>query len=389
MKVIPRRTYKFLPYRFRLAQSLENHVAYAPPKVVQVEVTNLCNLRCVMCDRWKWAEEDSGASDVLGTRVLFNLFDEFANIGVERVLLTGGEPLIRRDFGALIGRISDLRMSTTIFTNGTLMDRERAWTLAAASAVVCFSVDGLAEAHDKIRGVPGTFDKAFKGIQNLIQARREGHFRGSVTISFTVQKSNIDDVVPMLSVANEVGVDAVTYNLVHGKPGMAPDERDLERLKKDLGSLRGLAAYYKTSVVVGEILQAFVKGEIPLSDVKAGLPSLGLFRNVPVPCLAAYTTSFIDGFGRVFPCCFCYLDNFSFSEFEEERRQFQMGSLLESSFSKIWYGEDYDRFRAGTDPVDVDDLSLFCGQCHNYFAFKRSLASNRFSRKSRRYNVKR
>lgn len=389
MKVIPRRAYRFLPYRFRLAQSLENHVAYAPPRVVQVEVTNLCNLRCVMCDRWKWAEEDRGASDVLSTSVLFNLFDEFASMGVERVLLTGGEPLIRGDFGALIRRISDLKMSTTIFTNGTLMDREKARTLAAANAVVCFSVDGLAEAHNKIRGVPETFDKALRGIQNLVQARRGGQFRGSVTISFTVQKSNIDDVVPMLSVANEVGVDAVTYNLVHGKPEMAPNAHDLERLRKDLGTLMELAASSKTSVVVGEILQAFVKEEIPLSDVKAGLPSLGLFRSVPVPCLAAYTTSFIDGFGRVFPCCFCYLDNFSFSEFEEERRRFQMGSVLETSFSNIWYGEDYDRFRAGTDPVDADDLSLFCGQCHNYFAFKKSLASNRFSRKPKRYIVKR
>ncbi len=383
MKAITKKLYRYSPYQLKLARSLKNHKAYVPPKIVQVEITNLCNLKCIMCDRWKWAKEDTSTSDSLSTQMLFNLFNEFADIGVNRILLTGGEPLIRADIAPLVRHISDLKMAITIFTNGTLMDREKAQALAAANAVVFFSVDGVSGTHDKIRGVPGTFDAALRGIQNLVQAKKEGHFKGSVIINFTIQKSNITDVEPIFNVADKVGVDLVTYNVVHGKPEMVPDEHDLKMLQNVFLKLKKLAASSTAQIVVGDIVQALIEGRIPLNDVKAGLPSLSLFRNAPIPCFAVYTTSFVDSFGRVFPCCFCYLDNFSFSKFEKERRRFQMGSALETSFSKIWYGEAYDEFRANTDPVDMNALSFFCGQCHNYFAFKKSFGSLPFYRKSK------
>jgi len=380
-KAIVKRVYQYLPYQYRLVRSLRNHKAYVPPKQVQVEITNLCNLKCTMCDRWKWVGENRSTADVLSTQRLLDLFNELASLGVEGILLTGGETLMQPDFVTLIRHLDDLERKITIFTNGTLMDRAKAEALAAANAIVFFSIDGVSETNDKIRGVSGTFDKAIEGIRNLVNARKEGRFKNWIIINFTVQRNNVHDVVPIFNVANKIGVDTVTYNLVHGKPDVSPDEDSLKTLKENFQSLEKLAASSKTRIFLGDVLRAFIEENIPLDNVKTGLPTLSLFRDSPVPCIAAYTASFIDSFGRVFPCCYCYLDNFSYSQFEKERSRFCMGNILEKSFSEIWYGEKYNKFRATTDPVNAEDLYLFCGQCYDYFAFRKSYTSFPFFKK--------
>ena len=156
---------KNFQYDFKVSLSQKNHRAFVPPRLVEVEITNACNLKCIMCDRWKWVKEEKSLIGNFTTGRLFALFEELSALGVKDILLSGGEPMLRKDFASLLKKISSLKMSVNLFTNGTLMNREKAEALASSGSTVFFSIDGLKEIHDKIRGVKNTFDKAVRGIE--------------------------------------------------------------------------------------------------------------------------------------------------------------------------------------------------------------------------------
>jgi len=354
-----------------VSKSIKHHKAFVPPRLVEIIVTNSCNLRCAMCDRWKWIKENNSTSKTLSTQRLSELIAELADFGVKDILLSGGEPMIRPDFKSIVEEISASKMGVSMFTNGTLLNRENAEAIAAANATVFLSLDGASETHDKIRGVRGTFDRAIQGIEYLANAKRESRSKNRTIINFTVQRSNVDDVAAIFGVADKKGADLVAYNLVHGKPEVAPDERDVDTLRKGFETISRLAASSGTRYIIGDMVQALIEDKISLQDVRAGIPAFSLFKNSPVPCLAAYKTSFIDTLGRVYPCCFCYMDNSPYNESEKMRNRFCMGSIHETGFREIWYGTKYDKFRVETDPVDINDLRYFCGQCYDYFAFRK------------------
>lgn len=363
--------YKEIQNQFNLARSLKHHKAYNPPWQVQISITNKCNLKCVMCDRWKWMLEDEKTAEVLNTQRLFKLFSELDSMGVKNVFLTGGEPLLRLDFVDIIKHLSNLNMTIDVVTNGTLMDTKKAKSLAAANATVFFSIDGTSQTHDRIRGLKGTFNRAIKGIRNMIKARSDITSRAQIKIGFTVQKDNVKDIVPCFELANELGVDTIIYSLVHGQKNVAPNKKNLEDIQKSFQKLRKLQGSSRTHIKLIDQLTEFIEERIPLNDVKAGFPVLCTSRSYPVPCFAVYKECVIDGFGRVFPCCFCYFDIFPYHEYEELREKFTLGNILEKNFHKVWYGDKYNKFRAYMDPVNVDENAYCCGQCADYFKFKK------------------
>lgn len=86
---------------------------------------------------------------------------------VGSVVLTGGEPMVRKDLPELISYIGDCEATPQIFTSGYYLERERARELADAGLQVAFvSLDSPdAEVHDEARGVPGLFERACRGLE--------------------------------------------------------------------------------------------------------------------------------------------------------------------------------------------------------------------------------
>ena len=171
-----------------------------------------------MCDRWKWVKEDKKTSESLNIDILNKLFSELSNLGVKLIILSGGEPLLRKDLKDIVNSIRSGKMEATIITNGTLIDVPMAEYLARSDASVIFSIDGVSETHDSIRGVKGAFERAMQGIATLARARKDGRYTNKIAINYTVQKDNVKDIIPCFNLANEIGVDIIEYNIVHGKP---------------------------------------------------------------------------------------------------------------------------------------------------------------------------
>src|SRR5829696_10456213 len=94
-----------------------------PLKNLRLSVTDRCNLRCEYCmpeDDYVWLPRE----DVLHFEETSALVDVFLSLGVDKIRLTGGEPLLRRDLPALVGMISEKAglKDLALTTNGVLLE---------------------------------------------------------------------------------------------------------------------------------------------------------------------------------------------------------------------------------------------------------------------------
>lgn len=169
--------------------------------LLAINVTKRCNLACAHC----YLDADTlknGQADELTSTEVNSLLDEVASRGRETmVVLTGGEPLARTDLEAMIQHGADLGLSMVVGTNGTLLTSRRVASLQAAGALgVGISVDSLhQEQHDKFRGLKGSWQKTFQGIQHC---RTRGL---SFQIHFTVTKDNYTELNDIIRFAHENG----------------------------------------------------------------------------------------------------------------------------------------------------------------------------------------
>jgi radical SAM protein with 4Fe4S-binding SPASM domain len=166
------------------------HAAVEPPFLVALNLTRRCNLHCAHCYLDAGTRND-GAADELTTAEATSLLDQIAALGDETmVVLTGGEPMLRRDIDALARHAADRGLMVVLGTNGLMLDAARVARLVEAGvAGVGISVDSLEpEQHDAFRGVAGAWAKAMAGID---ACRRGG-------LGFQIHFSVTDDTAPEL-----------------------------------------------------------------------------------------------------------------------------------------------------------------------------------------------
>ena len=112
---------------------------------LRVSVTDRCNFRCQYCmpaDGLPWLERD----EILRFEEIERLVRVLVRLGIEDVRLTGGEPLVRRDFptlASMLARIEGLR-DLSLTTNGYLLERDAAAIVDAGINRVNVSIDSLA-----------------------------------------------------------------------------------------------------------------------------------------------------------------------------------------------------------------------------------------------------
>ncbi|HEU4438271.1 MAG TPA: GTP 3',8-cyclase MoaA [Methylomirabilota bacterium] len=136
-----------------------------PLRNLRLSVTDRCNLRCQYCmpeEEYVWLPRD----DMLTFEEMGQLVDVFADLGVDKVRLTGGEPLLRRDLDRLVRllaanpRIRDLAMTT----NGVLLAEQAPGLRAAGLHRVTVSLDTLREERFKALTRRDTHARVREGI---------------------------------------------------------------------------------------------------------------------------------------------------------------------------------------------------------------------------------
>jgi MoaA/NifB/PqqE/SkfB family radical SAM enzyme len=141
------------------------------PVGAKLELTHACNLRCGFCYTDSPRHTLSRTPD-LADEAWLAIADQAAELGVIEVVLTGGEPFLRRDLVfALLERLEQRGVGLTLNTNGWFVDDAVADRLARLDGLqVDISIDGATPAlHDASRGVPGSWRRAVAATGRLLE----------------------------------------------------------------------------------------------------------------------------------------------------------------------------------------------------------------------------
>ncbi len=153
--------------------------------------TYRCNFTCRYCDVWRFKSRE------LTTKEAVTMIEEFAAMGTRRFSFNGGEPLLRKDIGELVGLSKAKGMVTTMFTNGALVS-ERIESIKDLDVLVV-SLDGPPAVHDGQR-MEGSHAKVIEGIR----AAKEAGL--NVWTNTVVTRHNADCVDYLVDTARELGV---------------------------------------------------------------------------------------------------------------------------------------------------------------------------------------
>src|ERR1017187_10508900 len=178
-----------------------NHGSQNKPRLIFWELTRGCNLRCIHC---RASATELSSPDDLSHEESVEIIDQLARFAPFILVLSGGEPLFRRDLFDLARHATDSGIRVALATNGTLITSEVARKISDAGIQrVAISLDGPdAATHDAFRGIPGAFDKALAGIGHLKEIGI------SVQINTSVAKHNSKQLPETLELAQRIGVDA-------------------------------------------------------------------------------------------------------------------------------------------------------------------------------------
>lgn len=186
-----------------------------PLASVRVSVTDRCNLRCRYCmpeDEYLWLPRQS----LLSFEEIARIGDVFAELGVHKLRLTGGEPLLRRDLGRLVRLLAEIPGidDLALTTNGLLLARHAGELRAAGLHRVTVSLDTLRE--NRFR----TFAKSAHHADVLdgIEAAGVAGFTQTKLNSVIVRGFNDDEIADLLAFGreHEVEVRFIEYMDVGG-----------------------------------------------------------------------------------------------------------------------------------------------------------------------------
>jgi radical SAM protein with 4Fe4S-binding SPASM domain len=190
------------------------------PALFSLELTPLCNSRCVGCFN-VFIEDRRARSGPLMQRPPLpskkwrTVIDHLAP-HAHRFKLTGGEPTLHPEFDAIVSHIRGLGTPLTVFTNGrwpsprnvleALRDTPNLFGLLV-------SLHGArAASHEVFNGVPGSFDETVTNIERAVAAGIP------VTLSTVLHSANLDELVETVALAQSLGADHVVFNRYLGLP---------------------------------------------------------------------------------------------------------------------------------------------------------------------------
>ncbi|WP_163338294.1 radical SAM/SPASM domain-containing protein [Desulfopila sp. IMCC35008] len=313
------------------------------PKWIAWEITRRCNLKCVHC-RSSSEEEVKGHPDFSFTEAKA-ILDDIASYASPVIVLSGGEPLLRKDVFDIARYGTDLGFRMCLATNGTLVTEDTCQSIKAADIkMVSLSLDGAkAETHDDFRNEKG----AFAGTMNAIELFNKYQIPFLINSSFTVR--NKDEIPEIYKLVKGLGATAWYMFMIvpTGRGEDIMEELIPENLYDEI-----LEWHYQVEKEENELLMRptcaphyyrIVRQKAKEEGEKFERRNLKFSTGGSKGCLAGQLICLIDVDGEVLPC----------SYFPKSA-----GNIKTTRFKKIW--EESELF------LNLRDFKSYkgsCGQC--------------------------
>jgi len=308
------------------------------PRLIAFEVTRRCQFSCRHCR----ANAGVSSEEELTTSQCKKIIKSIAKYSSPRgeagkciLILTGGEPMERKDIYELIQYAHKSGLKPVLATCGYLINEETIVKLKKAGVMaLSFSIDGAgAETHDKFRDTIGAFDSTV----NATRIAHKAHIR--FQINTTISKINIDEVIGIADLAKRLG--AYCFNpfiLVPTGRGKEIEDAVLDPIQYEM--------------LLNELLRIKLKSEIKVrvtcgpqfSLVCKQAETKGLTEDV-AGCMGGRGFGFISYRGDVQTCGFLDVS---------------AGNLIENNFNfgKIWEESEFLK-----EVRSVSDYKGTCGNC--------------------------
>ena len=302
------------------------------PVRVQIETTDVCNLRCIHCKREKLDDMNTLTMPLDAfARIVADIEPFYAN------LAGFGEPLIDRSIIAKLAFLHKRGIRTSFPTNGTYIRRHKREELAVELPdILQLSIDGATkESFEAIRKL-GDFDKIVENYRAICAMRADGKTRPHTIIRVlcALQRGNLHDyramyrLIKTLRGIDSFGLVPVSYGSAHA--AQVPSNDEVLALHRELD-----AAIAETEE---EDERGFFRQWRKVSEEWLKSKMLSHFdpNTNRAPCTVPWFSAYIDAKGRVYPCC--YLPG----------TKHVMGTLSKdgSGFAEIWTGARYRTFRS-------------------------------------------
>ncbi|MHC1566134.1 MAG: radical SAM protein [Candidatus Syntropharchaeales archaeon] len=296
--------------------------------VVMWNITRACNLKCKHC----YLDAQLGPHpDELTEEEGKKLIDEFVDMGIPVAIVTGGEPLMSKNFLPYAQYAKEKGLRMVVSTNGTVITPELARKMKDADILyVGVSLDSADPAlHDAFRGVEGAWKRSIEGIKNAMDAGLKTGLR------ITISKDNWKEVPALLDLAVEMGVPRFCmYHLVPTGRGCEIADWDITPQER----IKVLEYLYNKAIELQDREIEILTTDSPMDGVyilerlkKEDPERFELARKlmaVSGGCSIGRKVANIDHLGNVSPC-----------HFTPHQR---LGNVKEKSFRDIWIDHPCD-----------------------------------------------
>jgi radical SAM protein with 4Fe4S-binding SPASM domain len=321
------------------------------PYVISWNLTYRCNLACEHCyldagGKPEVHTENFSDRSELDTEECFKVIDDIAEFAPEALtILTGGEPLLRRDIIPIIRRANERNLWVVVGTNGVSITENLAKILAREGVRgLALSLDSLdADRHDRFRRVRGAWRNTVQGAKILADVGLP------FIVQTTVGKHNVDDLEGIADFAHdELGARVWNlYFLVQTGRGQFVSDITPEQYDGVLAQLSQIQKRYRSRMVVNaKCAPHYVK---QLYEEDPDSPFLKSFSAGAGGCPAGTHYMGIRPNGEVTPCP--YLPVFG-------------GSLRKESLAELWaHSEPFVAIRRRNELGDRCGACEFNGLC--------------------------
>jgi MoaA/NifB/PqqE/SkfB family radical SAM enzyme len=329
------------------------------PILVFIEVTNRCNLKCIMCGRTHDPryEQKGHTGDV--TLELVQRLDPILPYAREVNLVGVGEPTINRQFVDIVQHVKGFGPYASTTCNATLLTDEAARRLIGCGLdQIVFSVDGCTQRTFETIRVGASFERVTSNIRRFTAARREaGRRKPHVRVELVLMRENAEELPRLPAFAQELGADGliVVPMFEHSGEEFAPivAEQSLRHVPLERGqslwsqfqAQRERAGLPLSTTITEERLPEIFGEQAPVTGTgPRRLEAVPVQPDVPY-CTQPWSVIYLSWKGEVRTCCFTDLT---------------FGSLQQQGIEEVWNGERYRSFRA---QVARGDLHPACSDC--------------------------
>jgi MoaA/NifB/PqqE/SkfB family radical SAM enzyme len=298
-----------LMFNQTLYQTYQRHRTLQTSRIKALPIVILmphsaCNCRCVMCDIWKGNHnlKQLNEQDILG------LLSSLKKFGTRQVLMSGGEALLNPHFFRFCEILNKEKIKVSLLSTGLTLKKNASMLVAYVNDIIV-SLDGDEEAHDRIRNIPGAFQKMKEGIAAIKRLNPDFKITGRTVI----HQLNFRKWPAIIEAAKEIGLQQISFlpadvsSHAFNRELIWDEKRQHEILlsKKDLPDLENIIENLMIHNSI-DFENNFI-AESPQKILKIYLYYAAFYGLNDFPfkrCNAPWVSTVIEADGNVKPCFF-------------------------------------------------------------------------------------